>query len=153
MFFNLKKKVDNVTRKYELFLDSIDETAQIRIRGFDMSFNLLKEKLKKEGLELSEINCRGKNFVIKRTKKGYIPEKYVISSKECENDYKNGLKVYRKYKEDFERIHGYLLEKEAIMGGKYVSKKVDKNVLDEIVLSLGYGDVRRKILEENESSK
>lgn len=153
MFFSRKKKIDSTTKKYETFLNSIDEVSQIRLRGFDMSFNLFKERLKNEGLELSEIDCRGTDFIIKRTQKGYVPVDETSIDQEKLRHYKEGLKIYEKYKDGFDRIHEYLLEKEEIMNGKYQSKKIDRNVLYQMALDLGYREERTKVLNDNSSSK
>lgn len=136
MFFRKKEKKDYLTKLYEIFLDNIDDLSQTRLRGYDMSFNNLKNKLSDVGLTLTEIDCKGKDTLIKRNKKGF----YVVKS--CDK------KIFNKYKSDFERIHMFLLDKEYIMSGNYKCHKRHKDELNAISTELGYGEIRDKILSE-----
>lgn len=137
--FLKKHNEDDTNKIYQLFLDKIDPLSQTVIRGYDMSFNNLKDKLKIQGLELTELDCVGKNVLIKRNITGY----YLANKTET------GIKVFKKYEDDFRRIHLYLLDKERIIDGEYICKKRDENHLKDIVQLLGYGENRDKIIREN----
>lgn len=136
MFFKKRDKKDYLTRLYEIFLDNIDDLSQTRLRGYDMSFNNLKNKLSDVGLTLTELDCKGENTLIKRNKNGY----FLVKS--------NDKKIFNKYEADFERIHAYLLDKEYIMKGNYKCRKRHKEELNAISIELGYGEKREKILSE-----
>lgn len=136
MFFRKKDKKDYLTRLYEIFLDNIDDLSQTRLWGYDMSFNNFKNKLSDVGLTLTEIDCKGKDILIKRNRKGF----YVVKSSD--------KKIFNKYKTDFERIHMFLLDKEYIMNGNYKCHKRHKDELNAISTELGYGEIRDKILSE-----
>lgn len=138
MFF--RKHIEDDTNKiYQLFLDKIDPLSQTMIRGYDMSFNNLRDKLKIEGLELTELDCIGKNVLIKRNITGY----YLVNKTDV------GIKVFKKYEDDFRRMHLYLLDKERIIDGEYICKKRDDKYLKDVVQLLGYGKNRDKVLREN----
>lgn len=138
MFF--RKHIEDDTNKiYQLFLDKIDPLSQTMIRGYDMSFNNLRDKLKIEGLELTELDCIGKNVLIKRNITGY----YLVNKTDV------GIKVFKKYEDDFRRMHLYLLDKERIIDGEYICKKRDDKYLKDVGQLLGYGKNRDKVLREN----
>lgn len=143
MFFRKKEKKDELIKLYELFLNNIDTLSQIRLRGYDISFNNLKEKLKGDNLVLTEISCIGNEIFIKRNKDGF----YLVKSGNSDIDKKN-LKMLNKHKLDFENIHALLLDKEWIMSGNYYCNKKHQDDLKTISNYLGYGDKRDKILNE-----
>lgn len=144
MFFKRFEKRDKLKVLYDIFLDNIDATSQIRLRGFDMSLNNLKNKLNdKYNLNLTEIDCMGNKILIKRNKSGF----YLVKDNDLEQ-HKTNLKVYHKIKDDLMRIHNYLLEKESIMNGNYSCNKRHKIELESISSTLGYGEKREAILDE-----
>lgn len=143
MFFKIKDKKDNITRVYDMFLDNIDDVSQIKLRGYDLSFNNFRNKLKDDGLNLTEISCKGKNILIKRNKKGF----YLVKSDDIALNREN-MKLFNKHKSQFDKIHLFLLDKEYIMSGNYGCHKRHKEELARISEALGYGEKRDKILGE-----
>lgn len=143
MFFKRKDKKDNLTKLYEMFLDNIDDISQIRLRGYDLSFNNFKNKLMDDGLNLTEVSCKGKNILIKRNKKGF----YLVKSDDIVLN-KENIKLFNKHKVQFDKIHNYLLDKEYIMRGNYSCRKKHIDELRSISEALGYGEKRDKILDE-----
>lgn len=137
--FLKKHNEDDINRLYQLFLDKIDPLSQTLIRGYDMSFNIFHDKLKSCGLELTELDCVGENVLIKRNITGY----YLVDKTEY------AIKIFKKYEDDFRRIHLYLLDKERIIDGGYTCKKKDEKNLRDMVRLLGYGENRDKLLREN----
>lgn len=150
--FRLFKKNENLTtKKYEHFLDSIDSLSAARLRGIDLSFAVLKQRFQDEGFELTEISCLGKTISLKRNQKGfYVCESRALFSDEEFNCYQYGINFYQKYKNDFQRIHNLLSEKELIMDGYYnvKNKKVNVDELKRISEELGYGAKRKKLIYE-----
>lgn len=143
MFFKRKDKGDNLTRLYEVFLDNIDDLSQIRLRGYDLSFNNFKLKLSDIGLSLTETYCKGKNILIKRNKKGF----YLVKTDDALVN-KENVKLFNKYKNDFARIHMFLLDKEDIMKGNYTCHKRYQSELKSISETLGYGVIRDQLLNQ-----
>lgn len=136
MFFKKNILHDKSERLYEIFLDNIDDLSQTRLRGYDISFNNLKKQMYDDGLNLSELECSGDDVSIKRNNKGF----YLA----CKSD--KGIKIFNKYKEDFEKIHLFLLDKEEIMKGSYKCNKRNIDDLKAISCELGYGETRDKLL-------
>ncbi len=128
----------NFNKLYEKFLNKIDPLSQTIIRGYDMSFNNFKDKLKSQGIELTELGCFGQDVLIKRNISGF----YLV------NKTKKGLSLINKYENDFRLIHFYLLDKERIIRGDYTCKKRNEKVLENIIKQLAYGEIRDKILRE-----
>lgn len=154
MFRIFKKKNANTTIKtYEDFLNSIDNLSEARLRGIDLSFAVLKNKFHDQGFELTETDCLGSTVDIRRNQNGfYVDESRALFSDEEFNCYQYGINFYQKYKDDFERMHNLLLEKELILDGYYnvKNKKVNFEDLKRMREELGYGEKRRNVLyEEN----
>lgn len=149
--FKLKKSMSKTEKTYKLFLNHIDDLSAARLRGIDMSFEILKHKFSELDVELSEISCNGNTFIIKRNQNGfYVDESRALFSDEDYINYQYGLSFYKKYKKDFVRLHQLLLEKEHIMNGYYVEKKMSREELRGLSSYLGYTSVREQVLyEEN----
>lgn len=152
MFRLFKKNNTNTDAKtYENFLNSIDNLSAARLRGIDLSFAVLKSRFKEKGFELTEIACLSSTVDIKRNQNGfYVDESRALFSDEEFNCYQYGVNFYQKYRDDFERIHNLLTEKELIMDGYYniKNKRVDIDNLKEMSHKLGYGETRKNILYE-----
>lgn len=150
--FKLFKKNNNLTMKtYENFLNSVDNLSEARLRGIDISFAVLKNKFQDKGFELTETGCFGSSIDIKRNQKGfYVDESRALFSDEEFNCYQYGINFYQKYKDDFERMHMLLCEKELIMNGYYniKNKRVNLDNLKKMSIELGYGSVRKNLLYE-----
>lgn len=135
---------------YEKFLDCIDNLSAIRLRGIDMSFELFKEKLKQFDFDLTETTCYGPTIDINRNQLGfYVDESRALFSDTEFNNYQYGVRIYKKFKDDFERIHQLLLEKEIIMNGYYKIKKGNEAKIKEMVDFLGYGEKREQVIKED----
>ena len=144
MFFFRKRNIDPKLQTYEIFKKHIDDNSLIKINGTDLSFNLFKGKLEKEGIVLTELDCSKDNeVIIKRNKNGYC-----ISPNFKRNKFVK--EIMEKYKADFTRLHKLLKQKEKIMAGCYYSKRMDFAELQQLAQSLGYGVVREQALIENE---
>lgn len=154
MFKLFKKNNTNTTEKtYETFLKSIDSLSEARLRGIDLSFAVLKNRFYEKGFELTELGCSSSTVDIKRNQNGfYVDESRALFSDEEFNFYQYGINFYQKYKDNFERLHKLLAEKEFILNGYYNirNKKVNINNLNKISEELGYGEKRKNMLyEEN----
>lgn len=149
MFFSKKVVLyqNDIKKTYDSFLDSIDKKNAIHIRGIDMSFNVLKNKLQELGYILTETACYGENIDIYRNSNGfYVDEKDSLYSDENYKHYLEAKKVLEDFKCDFERIHKSLLDKESIMAGNYQSNVSNSDLLGEISNFLGYGKNRKEVL-------
>lgn len=154
MFKLFKKNNTNTIEKtYENFLNSIDNLSATRLRFIDISFGVLKTRFQEKGFELTETSCLGSTVDIKRNQDGfYVDESRALFSDEEFNCYQYGVNFYQKYKDDFERMHNLLTEKELIMSGYYniKNKRVNINNLKKMCNELGYGEMRKSLLyEEN----
>lgn len=153
MFKLFKKSNNSLDKTYEKFLTSIDSLSEARLRGIDLSFNVLKSRFKEKGFVLTEVDCTSPSISIIRNSEGfYVDESRALFSDEEFNAYQYGIQFYQKNKDDFERMHNLLCEKELIMDGYYNirNKRVDVANLRDIRDSLGYGDLRKQILYDEE---
>lgn len=148
-----KNNINTIEKTYENFLKSIDSLSEIRLRGIDLSFAVLKNKFHDQGFELTEVGCFSSTVDIKRNQNGfYVDEARALFSDEEFNCYQYGINFYQKYKDDFERLHNLLTEKELILNGYYNirNRKVNIDNLNKMCDELGYGEKRKKILYEED---
>lgn len=145
MFKLFKSDTNSIDKTYDKFLNSIDNLSAARLRGIDLSFAVLKNKFKDKGFLLTEIDCSSSSIDIKRNMNGfYVDESRALFSDEEFNAYQYGVQFYQKYKDDFERMHNLLCEKELIMDGYYniKNKRVDVDNLKVMRDQLGYGEAK-----------
>ena len=134
--------------KYKTFLSKIDELSQVRLERIDVIFQVNRYKFMSEGYELTEVSCiKGKSIIYRNNTGFFAYEENALNTKEEYEAYQQALDFIKKHKDEFKLLHGILQEKEMILDGYYKSEE-EKAELNSLVMSLGYGETRKRLLDK-----